>query len=320
MQSDELRRSSEEGRGRKRSFSNMSRSSDVDNTLDIRTKLFTKKARLSITSSSSSTSAIDSMAAAATQSLEEKSSPGTNDPGLSICMSSSRSLDKVDSHIDIGCAEMYNDVESGTNAGMGFPVSGSGIVYCCEETTTVAEIGQEAATQSLEEESSPGSGIVYCCEETTAVAENGQEAATQSLEEESSPGSGIVYCCEETTAVVQTGQEAATQSLEEESSPGSGIVYCCEETTAVVQTGQEAATQSLEEESSPGSGILYCCEETTAVAEIGQDAPSPDSNGPGSGTCMNEVDFCEKGQHKGLVSSANTNVGEVEVREVDENS
>ena len=188
MQSDELRRSSKEGRGRKRSFSNMSRSSDVDNTLDIRTKLFTKKARLSITSSSSS-SAIDSMVAAATQSLEEESSPGTNDPGLSICMSSSRSLDKVDSHIDIGCAEMYNDVEAGTNTGIGFPVYGSGIVYCCEETT--------------------------------------------------------------------------------------------------------------------------------AVAEIEQDAPSPDSNGRGSGTCMNEVDFCEKGQHKGLVSSANTNVGEDEVREVD---
>ena len=188
MQSDELRRSSKEGRGRKRSFSHMSRSSDVDNTLDIRTKLFTKKARLSISSSSSS-SAIDSMAAAATLSLEEESSPDTNDPGLSICMSSSRSLDKVDSHIDIGCAEMYNDVEAGTSTGIGFPVSGSGIVYCCEETTT--------------------------------------------------------------------------------------------------------------------------------VAEIEQDAPSPDSNGRGSGTCMNEVDFCEKGQHKGLVFSANTNVGEDEVREVD---
>ena len=187
MQSDELRRSSKEGRGRKRSFSNLSRSSDVDNTLDIPTKLFTKKARLSITSSScssssSSSSAIDSMAAAATQSLEEKSSPDTNDPGLSLYESSSRPLDKVDSHSDIGCAEMDIDVEAGTNAGIGFPVSGSEIVYCCEETTTVAEIGQEA--------------------------------------------------------------------------------------------------------------------------------PSLDSNGPGSGTCMN-------GQHKGLVSSANTNVGEDEVREVD---
>ena len=37
----------------------------------------------------------------------------------------------------------------------------------------------------------------------------------------------------------------------------------------------------------------------------------------GSGTCINEFDFCEKGQHKGLVSSANANVGEDEVREVD---
>ena len=158
MQSDELRRSSKEGRGRKRSFSNMSRSSDVDNTLDIPTKLFTKKARLSITSSScsssSSSSAIDSMAAAATQSLEEKSSPGTNDPGLSLYESSSRPLDKVDSHSDIGCAEMDIDVEAGTNAGIGFPVSGSGIVYCCEENTTVAEIGQEAPSSDIND---PGS-------------------------------------------------------------------------------------------------------------------------------------------------------------------
>ena len=128
------------------------------------------------------------MAAAATQSLEEESSPDTNDPGLSICESSSRSLDKVDSHSDIGCAELYIDVEAGTNAGIGFPVYGSGIVYCCKENTTVAEIGQEA----------------------------------------------------------------------------------------------------------PSSGI----------------------NDPGSATCLDEVDFSEKGHYKGLVSSANRNVNEHEVREV----
>ena len=142
MRSDELRRSSKQRIGRKRSFGKMSRSSDVDNTLDSRTKMFTKKARLSITSSSSSD--MDSMAAAATQSLEKESSPGTNDPGLSIFESSSRSLDKVDGHSDIGCAELYNDVEAGTNAGIGFPVSGSEIVYCCEENTTIAEIWEEA--------------------------------------------------------------------------------------------------------------------------------------------------------------------------------
>ena len=66
-----------------------------------------------------------------------------------------------------------------------------------------------------------------------------------------------------------------------------------------------------------GSGIVYCCEENTTVAEIGQEAPSPEINDPGSATCMDEVDFCEKGHHKGLVSSANTNVGKEEVREVD---
>ena len=103
---------------------------------------------------SSSTSGTDSAAAAATQSLEEKSSPGTYDPGLSPCESSSRPLDKVDSHSDIGCAEMDIDVEAGTNAGIGFPVSGSEIVYCCEETTTVAEIGQEAPSSDIND---PGS-------------------------------------------------------------------------------------------------------------------------------------------------------------------
>ena len=74
---------------------------------------------------SSSTSGTDSAAAAATQSLEEESSPGTNDPGLSICESSSRPLDKVDSHSDIGCAEMDMDVEADTNDGIGFPVYGN---------------------------------------------------------------------------------------------------------------------------------------------------------------------------------------------------
>ena len=61
-----------------------------------------------------------------------------------------------------------------------------------------------------------------------------------------------------------------------------------------------------------------------AVAQIEEEAPSPDTNDPGlltcensSATCMGEVDLCEKGHHKGLVSSANTNVGKDEVRGVD---
>ena len=54
----------------------------------------------------------------------------------------------------------------------------------------------------------------------------------------------------------------------------------------------------------------------TTVAEIGKEAPSLDFNDPGSATCMDEVNFCEKGHHKGFASSANTNVGGDEVREV----
>ena len=119
---------------------------------------------------SSSTSGTDSVATAATQSLEEESSPGTNDPELSICESSSRPLDKVDSHSDIGCAEMDIDVEADTNAGIGFPVYGSGIVYCCDENTTVAEIGQEAPSSDIND---PGSATcmdeVEFCEKSPQV-------------------------------------------------------------------------------------------------------------------------------------------------------
>ena len=60
-----------------------------------------------------------------------------------------------------------------------------------------------------------------------------------------------------------------------------------------------------------------------AAAQIEEEAPSPDTNDPGlltcensPATCMAEVDFCGKGHHKGLVSSANTNVGKDEVRGV----
>ena len=60
-----------------------------------------------------------------------------------------------------------------------------------------------------------------------------------------------------------------------------------------------------------------------AATQIEEEAPSPDTNDPGlltcdnsPATCMAEVDLCEEGHHKGLVSSANTNVGKDEVRGV----
>ena len=60
-----------------------------------------------------------------------------------------------------------------------------------------------------------------------------------------------------------------------------------------------------------------------AEAQIEEEAPSPDTNDPGlltcensPATCMNEVELCEKGHHKGVVSSANTIVGKDEVRGV----
>ena len=86
-------------------------------------------------------------------------------------------------------------------------------------------------------------------------------------------------------------------------------------------TEEELRLLNQETRSSVGFMEAPYMEVEAAAAQIEEEAPSPDTNDPGlltcensPATCMAEVDFCEKGHNKGLVSSANTNVGKDEVR------
>ena len=89
-------------------------------------------------------------------------------------------------------------------------------------------------------------------------------------------------------------------------------------------TEEELRLLNQEARSSVGFMEAPYMEVEAAAAQIEEEAPSPDTNDPGlltcdnsPATCMAEVDLCEEGHHKGLVSSANTNVGKDEVRGVD---
>ena len=86
-------------------------------------------------------------------------------------------------------------------------------------------------------------------------------------------------------------------------------------------TEEELRLLNQEARSSVGFMEASYMEVEAAAAQIEEDAPSPDTNDPGlltcensPATCMGEVDLSEKGHQKGLVSSANTNVGKDEVR------
>ena len=86
-------------------------------------------------------------------------------------------------------------------------------------------------------------------------------------------------------------------------------------------TEEELRLLNQEARSSVGFMEAPYMELEAAAAQIEKEAQSPDTNDPGlltcedsPATCMAEVDFCEKGHNKGLVSSANTNVGKDEVR------
>ena len=89
-------------------------------------------------------------------------------------------------------------------------------------------------------------------------------------------------------------------------------------------TEEELRLLNQEARSSVGFMEAPYMEVEAAAAQIEKEAPSPDTNDPGLLTCDNspatsmaEVDFCENGHNKGLVSSDNTNVGKDEVRGVD---
>ena len=128
---------------------------------------------------------------------------------------------------------------------------------------------------------------------------------------------------------------------------GMFIGSCSHDHTGCCATDEAAAAAKIEEEepsSDTNDGKIISSVvlpdltevsiiETSVTEEelrlLNQDATSSvvvslDTNDPGLLTCENspatymcEVDFCKKGRHKGLVSSANTNVGKDEVRGVD---
>ena len=137
------------------------------------------------------------------------------------------------------------------------------------------------------------------------------------------------------TGCCATDEAAPTAKIEEEEPSSktndqkiiSSVVLPDMTEVSTIETSvseEELRLLNLEATSSVGFMEAPYMEVEAAAAQIEEEAPSPDTNDPGlltcensPATCMGEVDFCEKGDHKGLVSSANTNVGKVEVRGVD---
>ena len=137
------------------------------------------------------------------------------------------------------------------------------------------------------------------------------------------------------TGCCATDEAAAAAKIEEEepsSDTNNGKLISCvvlpdlTEVSIMEMSVTEEELRLLNQEARSSVGFMEApyMEVETAAAQIEEEAPSPDTNDPGlltcdnsPATCMAEVDFCEKGHLKGLVSSANTNVGKDEVRGVD---
>ena len=137
------------------------------------------------------------------------------------------------------------------------------------------------------------------------------------------------------TGCCATDEAAPTAKIEEEGPSSktndekiiSSVVLPDLTEVSIIETSvseEELRLLNLEATSSVGFMEAPYMEVEAAAAQIEEEAPSPDTNDPGlltcensRATCMGEVDLCEKGHHKGLVSSANTNVGKDEVIGVD---
>ena len=137
------------------------------------------------------------------------------------------------------------------------------------------------------------------------------------------------------TGCFATDEAAAASKIEEEepsSDTNNGKLISCvvlpdlTEVSIMEMSVTEEELRLLNQEARSSVGFMEapCMEVEAAAAQIDEETPSPDTNDPGlltcensPATCMAEVDFCEKGHLKGLVSSANTNVGKDEVRGVD---
>ena len=135
-------------------------------------------------------------------------------------------------------------------------------------------------------------------------------------------------CCatDETAAAAKIEEEEPSSDNNDGKIISSVVLPDLTEVSIIEMSVTEEELRLLNQEASSSVGFMEApyMEVEAAAAQIEEEEPSPDTNDPGlltcensPATCMGEVDFCEKGDHKGLVSSANTNVGKDEVRRVD---
>ena len=135
-------------------------------------------------------------------------------------------------------------------------------------------------------------------------------------------------CCatDETAAAAKIEEEEPSSDNNDGKIISSVVLPDLTEVSIIEMSVTEEELRLLNQEASSSVGFMEApyMEVEAAAAQIEEEAPSPDTNDPGlltcensPATCMGEVDLSEKGHHKGLVSSANTNVGKDEVRGVD---
>ena len=135
-------------------------------------------------------------------------------------------------------------------------------------------------------------------------------------------------CCatDEAAAAAKIEEEEPSSDTNDGKIISSVVLPDLTEVSIIEMSVTEEELRLLNQEAKSSVGFMEApyMEVEAAAAQIKEEAPSPDTNDPGlltcensPATCMGEVDFCEKGHHKGLVSSANTNVSKDEVRGVD---
>ena len=135
-------------------------------------------------------------------------------------------------------------------------------------------------------------------------------------------------CCstDETAAAGKIEEEEPSSDTNDEKIISSVVLPDLTEVSIIETSVTEEELRLLNQEARSSVGFMEAAhvEVEAAAAQIEEEAPSPDTNDPGlltcensPATCMGEVDLSENGHQKGLVSSANTNVGKDEVRGVD---
>ena len=135
-------------------------------------------------------------------------------------------------------------------------------------------------------------------------------------------------CCatDEAAPTAKIEEEEPSSDTNDEKIISSVVLSDLTEVSIIETSVTEEELRLLNQDARLSVGFMEApyMEVEAAAAQIEEEAPSPDTNDPGlltcensSAKCMGEVDFCEKGHLKGLVSSANTNVGKDQVRGVD---